>query len=131
MNETVDQMAKIIEVSKNNITLSDKEVKIVLIKYIIHGTSPYAEASIETRVQMLKVAAAQFGLVYDDDEWQKIGMEILAVQQRVNDNAAKFLNSNSDLYKSVMSGIKNGNDALIKVVDGAIEGGLKKLGLVK
>ena len=129
MNETVDQMKKIIDETKNNITLTDKEVKITLIKYIIHGTSPFNTAPIETRVKMLKVAAIQFGLKYDDDEWQKIGMEILAVQQRVNDNAAKFLNDNADLYKSVMSGIKNGNDALIKVVDGAIEGGLKKLGL--
>ena len=110
---------------------TDRETKIVLIKYIIHGVSPYDTAPIETRIKMLKAAAAQFGLDYNEEEWMKLGQEILATQQQVNYNAAKFLQENKDLYKTALDNIHRGNDALISVVDAVLEKGLKKLGLKK
>lgn len=110
---------------------TEREVKIVLIKYIIHGVSPFKDAPLETRIKMLKTAAAQFGLDYEEKEWLELGKEILAVQQQVNDNAANFLSSNKDLYRAALRNIKDGNDALITVVDTVLEGGLSKLGLRK
>ena len=47
-------------------TLTDKEKKIVLIKYIIHGVSPFDKASIDTRVRMLKSAVEKCGMLYND-----------------------------------------------------------------
>ena len=42
-------------------TLSEKETKIILIKYIIHGVSPYSDAPFSTRVKMLKAAVEKDG----------------------------------------------------------------------
>ncbi len=113
----------------NNLNLTVREVKIIMIKYIVHGVSPFSEAPLETRIKLLQTAAAQFGFDYNDDEFQELGRACLEVQKRINDNAVEFLNKDKDLYKAAIDGIKKGNDALITVVDTVLDKGLKKMGL--
>lgn len=108
-------------------TLTKKEKQIILIKYIIHGVSPYSDASLNTRIKMLKTASTFIGIPYNDEEYQAIGRECLELQQHVNDQCVKFLTSNTDLYKTLMRELGKGNDGLITVVDGAIEKTLSKL----
>lgn len=130
-NETVEQIKQYMDNHKGSIKLTEREIKIIMIKYIIHGVSPFHQAPLELRVKMLMTAAAQFGLKYDDAEWQNLGLEILTVHQIINDNAAKFLQDNKDLYNAAMRNIKDGNDALITVCDSMLEGQLKKMVLNK
>ena len=61
-------------------TLTDKEKKIVLIKYIVHGVSPFSEAHLGLRLKMLKSAIEKCGMKYDDEELQMIGQECLELQ---------------------------------------------------
>ena len=111
--------------------LTDREKKIILIKYIIHGVSPFQEAPLTVRIKMLKAAAEINGFVYDDEEWQKLGNDILDVQSEINDKLAGFLRKDKDLYDTVMKSLKNGNEKIVTVVDSVLDQGLKKMGFGK
>lgn len=97
-------------------TLTDKEKKIVLIKYIVHGVSPFSEASINTRLKMLKSAVEKCGMKYDDDELQMIGQECLELQGQLNSGLMEFLRANKDLIAKAHQEIEKGNESLIKEV---------------
>jgi|APSaa5957512535_1039671.scaffolds.fasta_scaffold48295_5 hypothetical protein len=125
-NETNDQIKQLL-LNDKNITLTDNEIKIVMIKYIIHGISPFYDAPIQLRAKLLQVAIKQAGFTDTDDELQNLGLEILKVQEWVNNNAMKFLNDNKEIYRIIMRDLKDGNDKLVKVVDKTLEGGLNKL----
>lgn len=95
-------------------TLTDKEKKIVLIKYIIHGVSPFSDASITTRVKMLKTAVEKCGMKYDDDELQLIGQECLELQGNLNDVLMDFISEDKDLVVKAHQEIHKGNDGFKK-----------------
>ena len=111
--------------------LTDREKKIVLIKYIIHGVSPFHDASLTVRIKMLKAAAEINGFVYDDEEWQKLGNDILDVQGQINDKLAGFLRKDPDLYKTALKSLKDGNEKITTMVDSILDQGLKKMGFGK
>ncbi len=93
-------------------TLTDREKKIILIKYIVHGVSPFSEAPINTRLKMLKSAIEKSGLVYDDDELQSIGQECLELQGRLNSGLMEFLRANKDMIVKAHQEIHKGNESL-------------------
>lgn len=115
------------ETLKHSLTLTEREEKIILIKYIIHGVSPFYDAPLETRIKMLQTAAEICGYPYDDAEFQEIGRACLATQQKINEKLAGFVNSNDDLVKTVYRDLKAGNDVLFTVIDKHLATGLKKL----
>ena len=115
------------EALKHNLTLTPREEKIILIKYIIHGVSPFYDAPLETRIKMLQAAAEICGYPYDDAEWQEIGRAVLATQEKINWKLAGMIKDNDDLVKTVYSDLKSGNDELFKVIDPFLTSGLKKL----
>ena len=115
------------ETLKHNLTLTEREEKIILIKYIIHGVSPFYDSPLETRIKMLQSAAEICGYDYNDAEFQEIGRAVLATQQKVNEKLQKFVDDNQDLYKTVMRDLKAGNDMIFTVTDHYITQGLKKL----
>lgn len=125
-NETVEELKKQMR-EDTNITLSDKEIKIVMIKYIIHGISPFYDAPIELRAKLLQVAAQQAGFTDTDDELQNLGIEILKVQEWINKNAIQFLNDNKEIHDIVMRDMKDGNDRLMYNADKVIKDAFKKL----
>ena len=115
------------ETLKHNLKLTEREEKIILIKYIIHGVSPFYDAPLETRIKMLQSAAEICGYSYDDAEFQEIGRACLAVQQKVNERLLEFVKENDDLVKTVYRDLKAGNDVLFTVFDKHIAEGLRKL----
>ena len=92
--------------------LTDREKKIILIKYIIHGTSPYSETPIDVRVQMLQASAKLYGLEYEEQDWLDLGEAILKVQQEINDSCMGFLKTNKELVTRAIKNIGKGNDRL-------------------
>ena len=48
--------------------LTDREKKIILIKFIIHGMSPYTNLSIDDREKHLIATMQLLGFDYDKDE---------------------------------------------------------------
>ena len=92
------------------VELTDREKKIVLIKYIIHGVSPFAEAPLETRVQMLQAALKNYGLKYEESEMLDIGEACLKVQQEVNDSNLGFLQHNKGLVNRALKMMNKGNE---------------------
>lgn len=92
------------------VELTEREKKIVLIKYIIHGNSPFAEAPLETRVQMLQAALKVSGIKYDEAELLDLGEAILAVQQDTNDSSIGFLHTNKSLVDKALAMFGKGND---------------------
>ena len=115
------------EALKHNLKLTEREEKIILIKYIIHGVSPFYDAPLETRIKMLQSAAEIYGYPYDDAEFQEIGRACLEVQQKVNERLLEFVKENEDLIKTVYRDLKAGNDVLFTVFDKHIAEGLRKL----
>lgn len=113
--------------NQNLYELTEREEKIILIKYIIHGVSPFSDVPLKLRVKMLVSAAKICGYEYDDVEWQKLGRSIIAVHYKVNEKLAGMLSDNKDLVKTVMDGLKNGNENIITVADDILDGGLKKI----
>mgnify|MGYP003656044579 FL=1 len=95
-------------------TLTDKEKKIVLIKYIIHGVSPFDKASIDTRVRMLRSAVEKSGMNYDDAEMQSIGQECLDLQGKLNIGLMDFIKSNKDMVIKAHQELHKGNEPLKK-----------------
>jgi len=95
-------------------TLTDKEKKIVLIKYIIHGVSPFDKASIDTRVRMLRSAVEKSGMNYDDAEMQSIGQECLDLQGKLNTGLMDFIKSNKDMVIKAHQELHKGNEPLKK-----------------
>ena len=93
-------------------TLTDKEKKIVLIKYIIHGVSPFAEASLETRIRMLKEAVEKCGMKYNDAEMQEIGQECISLQGVLNDKLMSYVTHNKDVVIKAHQEIHKGNESL-------------------
>lgn len=94
--------------------LTDREKKIVLIKYIIHGVSPFDKASIETRVRMLRSAVEKSGMNYDDAEMQSIGQECLDLQGKLNTGLMDFIKSNKDMVIKAHQEMHKGNEPLRK-----------------
>jgi dsDNA-specific endonuclease/ATPase MutS2 len=93
-------------------TLTDREKKIILIKYIIHGVSPFSEASIDTRIKMLKSAIEKSGMIYDDAELQLIGQECLELQGKLNSGLMEYLRANKDMIVKAHQEIHKGNEPL-------------------
>ena len=73
--------------------LTDREKKIILIKFIMHGMSPYTELRVEDREKHLIAAMEMLGYAYDKNEMLDLGEAILRVQQQVIDSASGFINS--------------------------------------
>lgn len=94
------------------VELTDREKKIVLIKYIIHGNSPFAEAPLEIRVQMLQASLKLSGIKYDEPEMLDLGEAILQVQQDSNDSNLGFLRQNMGLVDTALKRLGKGNDRL-------------------
>ena len=95
-------------------TLTDKEKKIVLIKYIIHGVSPFDKASIDTRVRMLRSAVEKCNMTYNDMEMQSIGQECLDLQGKLNTGLMDFIKSNKDMVIKAHQELHKGNEPLKK-----------------
>ncbi len=92
------------------VELTDREKKIILIKYIIHGNSPFTEAPLETRVQMLQAALKLSGINYEESEMLDLGEAILECQKNSNDSSLGFLKSNKGLVDKALSMLGKGND---------------------
>lgn len=115
------------ETLKHNLPpLTDKEKKIILIKYIVHGVSPFYDTPLETRIKMLNAAAEICGYDYNDAEWQELGRQVLSFQQEINEKLAASLHKDKDLYKTVMRSLKDGNDMIMTVIDPHLKKGIKE-----
>ena len=75
------------------VELTDREKKIILIKFIMHGNSPYTSLSVDDREKHLIASMQLLGFDYNKDEMLDIGESILAVQQQLTDSAQGFINS--------------------------------------
>jgi|SaaInlStandDraft_2_1057019.scaffolds.fasta_scaffold05034_7 hypothetical protein len=110
------------------IPLTDREQKIVLVKFIIHGNSPYADVPLGTRIKMLKVAVEKSGLIYDENELMIIGQQCLDVQAKLNNNLMDFIKGNKDMVIKAHQELDNGNDSLKKELgDELVDEGIKVL----
>ena len=75
------------------VELTDREKKIILIKFVMHGNSPYTSLSVDDREKHLIAAVQLLGFDYNKDEMLDIGESILAVQKQLLDSAQGFINS--------------------------------------
>ena len=90
--------------------LTDREKKIIFIKYIIHGVSPFSELPIDRRVQMLKAAMSTYGLKYEENEMMDLGEAILDLQKNMGEAQGGFLEKNKGLVNEVLGRMNKGND---------------------
>lgn len=104
--------------------LTDREKKLVLVKYIIHGVSPFDAAPLDKRVKMLKVAVEKAGLNYDESELMKLGELCIDLQGKLNHTLTDYLEDNPELVAQAHKEIHKGNDSLVGQVgdDIAAEG---------
>ena len=92
--------------------LTAKEKKIILIKYIIHGVSPFSEASLDVRIKMLKEAMKKIGLHYDEEELLLIGEQCLEVQDSLNNSLMDYIKGHKDMVIKAHQELHKGNDSL-------------------
>jgi len=92
------------------VELTDREKKIILIKYIIHGVSPYDQLPLDVREQMLIASLKTMGLKYDKTEMLDLGEAILSVQGDHKQSLIGFLQSNKEATKRAMDMMGRGND---------------------
>ena len=84
------------------VELTDREKKIVMIKFIMHGLGPFQHTSVEVRENMLIQALKILGYEYDKDEMLDIGQAILDVQQEFNDKAGGWLELNKETVRKAL-----------------------------
>jgi len=92
------------------VELTEREKKIVLIKFIIHGNSPFSQAPLDTRVQMLVAALKLSGIKYDESEMMDLGEAIIQVQKDSNDSSMGFLKQNKSLVDMALKRLGAGSD---------------------
>ena len=92
--------------------LTPKEKRIVLIKYIIHGVSPFAEAPLALRIQMFQAACGVLNIKDSDEELMAIGQECLDYQDEINKSLRGFLTANSETLKHAHIVMAKGNDKM-------------------
>ena len=90
--------------------LTDREKKIVMIKFIVHGNGPFATEPVETRVQMLEAACKMMGLDWNEQEMFDLGEAVIAVQQQFLDSGKGWLNKNQDAVKAGLRMMGTGMD---------------------
>lgn len=94
------------------VELTEREKKIIFIKFIIHGNSPYADTPLSVRIQMLQAALKITGIKYDESELFDLGEAILSVQQSIENSLLGFIQTNKDLVNKALSMIDKGGDRL-------------------
>jgi len=96
-------------VLRHSLSITDREKKIILIKYIMHGVSPFSGLPVPTKVKMLASAAHACGFDYDDEEWQELGRACLQIQDKINKALASFIKSNKGIHDIILN---DGNDII-------------------
>lgn len=84
------------------VELTDREKKIVMIKFIMHGVGPFYHLSVETRENMLIQALKILGFDYNKDEMLDIGQAILDVQNEYNEKAEAWLELNKETVRKAL-----------------------------
>lgn len=74
------------------VELTDREKKIVMIKFIMHGVGPYQDLPVDDREKHLIAAIQLLGFQYNKEEMLDLGEGILAVQQQMINSAMGFVN---------------------------------------
>jgi hypothetical protein len=92
------------------VELTDREKKIVLIKFIIHGNSPFSKTPLSIRVQMLEAALKLSGIKYNEPEMIDLGEAIIQVQKDSNDSSMGFLKNNKSLIDMALKRLGAGGD---------------------
>ena len=110
------------------VPLTDREKKIVLIKYIVHGVSPFSKAPLDTRIKMLKSAVKKCGMEYDENELMIFGQQCLDLQAKLNSGLMDHIKNNKDMVIKAHQELHKGNDSLRKELgDGLADEGVKVL----
>lgn len=96
---------------------TDREKAIILVKYIVHGNSPFAEATLEKRIKMLTVAVKVMKLNISMDELFKIGEEIILTQGEFIGTQKRFIRNNKDVLVRAHTELHKGNESLEGMLD--------------
>jgi len=94
------------------VELTDREKKIVMIKFIIHGVSPYQDVPIKLRGQMLEASLKTMGINYTTSELLDLGEACIALQEDQKQSLMGFLSANKDMMKQAIAMIGKGGDRL-------------------
>ena len=82
--------------------LTEREKKIVMIKYIMHGVGPFQHTSVDTRENMLMASLEIMGFEYNKDEMLDIGQAILDTQNQFLAQGARFLEMNKETVRKAL-----------------------------
>jgi len=93
------------------IDLTEREKKLCLIKYIIHGASPFSEAPLELRVKMFKAACQILEWEYNEKDLLELGQAALNFQGYVNAHLTSFIEQNNSLLKMAHTSMDKGNES--------------------
>lgn len=79
--------------------LTEREKKIVLIKFIMHGEKGFGALSVDTREQVLQVAMALLKMKYDKAEMLDLAEAIRKTQETISEAGKGFMTNNKELIK--------------------------------
>lgn len=94
------------------VELTDREKKIIMIKFIIHGVSPYQGVSIELRGQMLEASLKTMGIQYTKSELLDLGEACIALQEDQRQSLLGFLTTNTGKVEQAIALMGKGGDRL-------------------
>lgn len=82
--------------------LTQREKKIVLIKFIMHNDGPFSKLPMHIRETMLISSMKLLGMDYDKNEMLDIGEAVVNLQHQVNQAGAAFLDKNKPLVDDAL-----------------------------
>jgi len=84
------------------VELTEREQKIVFIKFIMHNDGPFSKLPMDTRENMLTSALKIMGMEYDKNEMLDIGQAVVDLQHKFVQSGQQFMESNSDMFKEAL-----------------------------
>jgi len=84
------------------VELTEREERIILIKFLMHNDGPFGKLPMDTRELMLASSCKLLGFDYDKDSMLDLGHAILDVQKKVNTSGEQFMNANKDMIKEAL-----------------------------
>lgn len=92
------------------VELTEREKKIVLIKFIMHNDGPFSKLPMNVRETMLMTTCKLLGYEYDKDAMLDLGLAILDVQKAVNSSGEQFMKANASTIQDALKHLKFGKD---------------------
>ena len=84
------------------VELTEREKKIVMIKFIMHNDGPFSQLPMGTRENMLAASLKIMNMEYNKDEMLDIGQAVVDLQHNFVKSGQQFMQANAGAFQEAL-----------------------------